>query len=136
MSQYILFDAALCARFAEFLASRGIRHDVRPDRMEGYAIAIPDDLPEDVEDAIEEAYDALMDEQQELVDAVEGREGGRTLMTVPIVLPDGQPLEIHLPALYARRLHEHFTVDEIRDLVTLIAHGVAEPSRGPACCQP
>lgn len=134
MNDYIVFDAALRDRFLAFLVAHGVQYDVRSDRIEGFVVSMPDDLADDLEDAIEAEYEALMIEQQALVESG-GTGVAPALMTVEVGLTDGRVLAVHLPALYARRLHENFSVDEIRGLVALIAQSAIDPASGPACCQ-
>ncbi|MDX9995980.1 MAG: hypothetical protein RBS28_11715 [Rhodocyclaceae bacterium] len=134
MAEYILFDESLRDRFTDHVRELGLSCEVRPDPIAGYVISVPDDLPEESEDALEEEYDALMLQQQEMVESDAGS-ADRTLMAVEVELADGRQLSVGLPAAYARRLHEHFTVDEIRALVAAIAEGVANPQSGPLCCR-
>ena len=132
MGEYIFFDAALRDRFLKFVAARGLTGGVRPDPMEGFVVALPDDLADDIEEAIEAEYEALMEEQQSLVESAD-EDGARDLMGVTVTLPDSRQRVVQLPALYARRLFEHFTVDEIHELVSAIAQSVANPVEGPIC---
>lgn len=132
MSEYILFDASLRDRFLKFIAERGITGDIRPDSMEGFVVTVPDDLADDTDAAIEDEYEALMDEQQRLVESAD-EDGARDMMGVTVTLPDSQPCVVRLPAVYARRLFDHFTVAEIHELVGAIAQSVANPVAGPLC---
>lgn len=75
-----------------------------------------------------------MEQQQEMVESAE-ESVDHTLMAVEIELADGQSRRICLPAQYARRLYEHFTIDEIRDLVTTIAQDAVDPQTGSMCCR-
>lgn len=134
MNDYILFDAALRDRFLAFLAARGVPCGARPDRIEGFVVSVPDDLAEELDAAIEAEYEALMSEQQALVESA-GADGAPALMSVEVALADGRALTVHLPAHYARRLNEHFSIDEIRGLVAFIAQNAIDPASGPACCQ-
>lgn len=134
MSEYVLFDEALRDRFVQFVQAKNLNCEMRADAVAGYVIQVPDDLPEDIEDALEEEYDTLMEQQQDMVESAEGSVD-RTLMAVEAVLADGRQLSICLPAVYARRLYEHFSLDEIRDLVTTIAQEAVEPQSGSMCCR-
>ncbi len=134
MSDYILFDTSLCDRFVKFVTDQGQEYTMQPDQIAGYVVTLSDDLADEVAEAIEDAYEALMDEQQNLVESADASDE-RTLMTVTVSLTEGQPFAVHLPALYARRLHEHFTIDEIRELVTVIARSAVNPTLKPACCR-
>ncbi len=132
MGDYIFFDEKLRDRFVGFIAERGIAGDVRPDPMEGFVVAVPDDLADDIENAIEGEYEALMDEQRRLVESTD-KDGARDLMGVTVVRSDGQPRVVRLPAHYARRLFEHFSAEEIHELVSAIADSVEHPVDGPLC---
>jgi hypothetical protein len=131
MNEYILFDAALCQRFLKFLAGRGLQGDFRPDQIEGFVVTAPDGLPDAVEQAIEDEYGALMAEQVSLFEAA--GEGGRTLMRIGATLADGSTRIVQLPAVHGRRLFEHFSVEEIHELVSAIAQSALNPVEGPIC---
>jgi hypothetical protein len=134
-NDYILFDALLCRRFEKFIADRGLKGEVRPDPIEGFVVTLRDDLPDDVEQAIEDEYDALMTEQAGLIEAA-GDSGERTLMRVVATLADGSSRLVQLPAAQARRLFEHFSVEEIHDLVSAIVQSAMNPVEGPMCKKP
>lgn len=134
MPEYILFDEDLRDRFVDFIGTHNLTCDVRPDAIAGYVLRVQDDLPDDLEAILEEEYDALMEEQQDMVESADGSDD-RTLMAVEIALADGRELSICLPAMYARRLYENFTIDELRDLVTTIAEEAIHPQSGPLCCR-
>ena len=131
-NEYIFFDAALRDRFLKAAADRGLVGTTHEDPMDGHIVALPEDIDDAVADAVEADYEALMDEQQALV---EGTEEGdtRDLMGVSVTLPDGRPCVVRLPAAIARRLFQHFDIDEIHELVAAIAAQGANPSVGPIC---
>lgn len=131
-SEYIFFDAALRDRFVGFAAARGIPSEVQADAMEGFVVALADDLGDDIEEAIEDEYATLMEEQRDLVEAADG-ENSRALMAVAITLPDGQPGVVRIPARHVRRLFAHFSIEEVHELVAAIAQSVANPVAGPLC---
>lgn len=131
-NEYIFFDAALRDRFVSLVAGRGIPSQSRPDAMEGFIVALADDLADEIEEFIEAEYATLMEEQCSLVEAAEG-ENARTLMAVAITLPDGQPGVVRIPAGQARRLFAHFSAEEVHELVNSIAQSVANPVVGPLC---
>lgn len=131
-NEYIFFDASLSDRFARFVAARGIHSQVRPDAIEGFVVALAEELDDEVDQAIEAEYATLMAQQVDLVEAAEGDQA-RALMAVAITLPDGQPGVVRIPARYARRLFAHFSTEEVHELVGAIAQGVANPIAGPLC---
>ena len=132
MIEYILFDESLRDRFIAIVAGQGIASEVRADQIEGFVVSLPDDLADEVVDRLEEEYDTLMVEQRCLVESREGDQA-RTLMGVKITLPDGQLRMVPLPAIYARRLYEHFTIEEIQQCVAGIAKSVLKPDAGSLC---
>lgn len=131
-NEYIFFDAALRDRFVGFAAARGIPSEVQADAMEGFVVALADDLGDDLEEAIEDEYATLMEEQRDLVEAADG-ENSLALMAVAITLPDGQPGVVRIPARHVRRLFAHFSTEEVHELVAAIAQSVANPVAGPLC---
>lgn len=131
-NEYIFFDAALRDRFVGFLAARGIPSELRADAMDGFVVALADDLDDEIEDAIEDEYTTLMEAQRDLVEAADGDQA-LALMAVAITLPDGQPGVVRIPARHARRLFAHFSVEEVHELVAAIAQSVANPVAGPLC---
>ena len=54
-------------------------------------------------------------------------------MAVTVTLPDGESRAFALPGEIGRRLCEHFTLDEVRDLVEAIAAATTAPRPGPLC---
>jgi hypothetical protein len=132
MIEYILFDESLRDRFLKIVAGQGIASEVRADQIEGFVVALSDDLADEVVDLLEDEYDALMVEQRCLVESLDGNKA-RTLMGVNITLPDGQRRMVPLPAIYARRLYEHFTIEEIQQCVSGIAESVLKPDAGSLC---
>jgi hypothetical protein len=131
-SEYIFFDEALSRRFMQFAAERGIAGSVDIDEMGNYVVALPDDVDDDVDEQLETEYDALMDEQRRLIEADEGDEA-RHLMGVTVELPDGSSCLVRLPADYGQRLCQHFSAQEIHEIVSAIARELADPVNGPLC---
>lgn len=130
--EYVIFDEALRDRLVSFIAGLDLECAVREDPIAGYVVRIADDLPEEVEEAIEDEYEVLMTLQQEMVESAAGSEE-RTAMAVEVALADGRQISISLPPAFARRLHEHFSIDEIRQLVASIAQEAVDPRTGPLC---
>ena len=131
MNDYIFFDSDLADRCADFVRHQGRVATLRPDPIEGVVVGVPDLLPDDQEAAIEACYDELMLEQQQRIEADD--DDDRTVMGVQVTLADGSDRLIRLPAAYGRRLCEHFTGEEIRELMTAVAESVLDPIDGPLC---
>jgi hypothetical protein len=134
MLDYVLFDEILCRRFCEAAAARGLACEVEDDPMDGYVIHVDGAIDDDAAAALETLYDELMTLQQAMVENADA-EGGLTVMAIDVMLADGEARSIRLPADFARRLHEHFEVDEIRALVTAIAQQTLTPDIAPLCCR-
>ena len=73
-----------------------------------------------------------MAEQVSLMESA-GDSSARMLMRVTSTLADGSPRIVQLPAAYARRLFEHFTTEEIHQLVSAIVQSALNPVEGPMC---
>lgn len=132
MLDFVLFDETLCRRFCEQAATLGLACGIEDDPMGGYLIRVPGEIGDDAAAALEAYYDELMAEQQ---DMVEEADEDLTVMAVDVTLDDGRMRSIRLPAAFARRLHEHFEIDEIRELVTAIARQTLTPDTERLCCR-
>ena len=131
-NEYIFFDEGLRERFIALTSHHGLQADWREDAMDGYVVSLADELNDALEEELEAAYDALLAEQRDLVDTGDGADALR-VMGVNIQHPDGSTQVVRVPGEYALRLVEHFTLDEIRSLVTAIAGEVLAPHGGPLC---
>jgi len=131
MNEYMFFDAALGERFLDYAKGLGLAGRGRPDRIAGYVIELPEDLDDALQDEIEARYEDMMAEQQSLVEQQDA--SARTVMAIWVELPDGERRSVRVKAQWARRLYEHFTPDEVNEIVGEIAHGVLNPVDGPLC---
>ncbi|MDP2030409.1 MAG: hypothetical protein Q8K12_12290 [Thiobacillus sp.] len=131
-SEYIIFDEALRDRFVAFASSHGIASTVRPDAIAGFIVELPDGLADELQDAIEAEYESIMNENMLLAEADEELVSHHAV-SVSVTLTDGTTRAIRIPPPIARRLLEHFTPDEVHEIVTAIAHGVENPIDGPLC---
>lgn len=131
-NEYIFFDEGLRERFLALARHHGLQADWREDAMDGYVVSLADDLNDALEDELEAAYEDLQAEQRDLVDTGDGTDALR-VMGVNIVHQDGSTQVVRVPGEYALRLVEHFTLDEIRSLVTAIAGEILAPHGGPLC---
>jgi hypothetical protein len=133
--EYMLFDEALRDRFVAFAAARGIAGTVRKDEIAGFVVALPDELDDALEEAIEAEYESIMDEQMLLAESDEGLVS-HAVAGVTVTLADGTSRAVRIPPPIARRLFEHFTPEEVHEIATAIAQGVANPIDGPICRKP
>lgn len=133
--EYMFFDDALRDRFVAFATAHGVASTVRPDEIAGFVVTLPDGLADDLQDAIEAEYDTIMEAQMLLAesdsDLVSHHATGIT-----VTLADGSTRAVRIPPPIARRLFEHFTVDEIHEIASAIAQSIESPSDGPICRKP
>lgn len=130
--EFVFFNQALGERFMQFVAERGIAGEMRQDAMDGYVVRLPEDIGDALEDAIENEYDVLMREQMLLAESEEGW-GTRQVLGVEIVRADGSRRVVRIEGAIGRRLSEHFTPEEIHELVAAIAYSLEHPIDGPLC---
>ncbi len=130
--EYVFLSEDLRDRFVRFLGDMGVASSARQDEMDAFLAEVPDDLDDQVSEAIEDEYELLMKEQDGLFEAEEGWLS-QDVMGVPCTLADGTQCVIRIQGDLARRLGEHFTPEEIRELVAVIAEGVENPVDGPLC---
>lgn len=133
--EYIFFNEALSERFLQFVAGQGVAGEVRHDEMDGYVVRLPEGFGDEVEDAIEDEYDALMREQMLLAETEEGWDTHQ-VMGVEITRADGSCSTVRIEGAIGRRLSEHFTPEEILELVSAIASSLENPVEGPLCKKP
>lgn len=130
MLEYVFFDEGIRDKFVEFLRERGVEAVCSDE--EGCIAAIPEDLDDDLADNIDACYEMLLQETAELMeqgdDAMEKNVAGVTFQ-----LADGTPCTVRLdPDLVARMLN-CISMEELRDMVQLIAAGVENPDNRPLC---
>lgn len=130
--EYIFFSEALRDRFVAFAAGHGIAGTVRPDAIAGFVVTLPEGLADELQAALEAEYESSMNEQMLLAEADEELVSHHAV-SVSVTLADGTTRAIRIPPPVARRLLEHFTPDEVHEIVTAIAHGVENPIDGPLC---
>jgi len=130
-NDYIFFDASLVQTFVEFVTALGASTQVQPDSMSGWVVQLQA-LPEAAEDTVEAEYARLMLLQRDLVDAADG-DDANDVLGVEVSLPDGQSCWVRIPAALGRRLTEHFSFEEIHQLVGLVADQALQPVAGPIC---
>jgi hypothetical protein len=131
--EYIFFDQPLVQQFVAFLDHLGIASEVRADVMGGWAVHLPAELPDATDALIEAENERLMCQQRDLVNAADASDGANEVMGVEVALTDGETCWVRLPADLGRRLSEHFSFEEIHQLVRLVAEQALQPLAGPIC---
>ncbi len=132
-NEYIFFDQPLVQQFVAFLDKLGIASQVRSDVMGGWAVQLSAELPDATDELIEAENERLLCQQRDLVNATDASDGANEVMGVEVALADGQTCWVRLPAELARRLSEHFSFEEIHQLVGLVAEQTLHPMAGPIC---
>ncbi len=117
MYEYIFFDAALRDRFVSRARERGVACQA-PDDPLGYAVCVPEDLPEEVLEELEQYYD-LLEKEQICLSRKQGDLKG--LASFSFKLPDGQSRMLPLQAELASRLLASFSLEEIQRLFEDVA---------------
>lgn len=129
MFEYIFFDAKLRDRFVSRAKESGVACQASSDPL-GYAVGVPEDLPEEVLEELEQYYDLLEKEQIGL-----SRKQGdlKGLASFSFKLPDGQSRMLPLQAELANRLLASFSLDEIQRLFEDVARCTLNPPDEHLC---
>ena len=133
--EYIFSSEALRDRFVAFASGHGIASTVRPDGIAGFVVTLPDGLADDLQAAVEAEYESIIDEQMLLAES-DAALVSHHVASVSVTLADGTTRAMRIPPPVARRLFEHFTPEEVHEIVTAIAQGVENPIDGPLCRKP
>lgn len=131
MLEYIFFDEGLLSRFMAYARQLGLECTKSDDLM-GMVAAIPENLPEEQTKLLEQYYDQLQDEQCSLV---EQTDSGlvKHAAGIRVALSDGRPCMIRLEPEMANRLLGCFSIEEVQDLVNIVARSIELPDDGPIC---
>lgn len=130
--EYMFFDAALRDRFVAFASALGIPSTVEADNIAGFVVELPDSLDDAQQEALEAEYEAIMDAQM-LAAESDAELVSHHAAGIMVTLGDGTTRSVRIPPPVARRLFEHFSVDEIHEIASAIAQAVENPSDLPLC---
>ncbi len=131
-NEYIFFDPRLCERFVQFVGDHRLASQVRADMIQGSVVALTEEVSDELADLLEDKYEALMLEQMAALES-DDNEADRSLLGIDVELANGQARLVRLPAALGRRLFEHFSTEEIHDLVNAIVLSIENPAQGPLC---
>lgn len=135
MIDYIFFDEGLRTRFVEFVRQRGVAYTEEPDPLGSGVVSIPEDLDEDLYEAIDRYYEELSQMQAELLEETEDRLE-KNVAGVRVALSDGRPCMVRLDPDLVSRLLTVLSLDELHELVTVIARCGENPDDRPLCHTP
>jgi len=130
MMEYIFFDASLRDRFVEHARSLDVSCELQEDNM-GMVVVVPDDLADELMEALENHYEALQDEQSQMMSQDEG--GFTSLAGFSVVLPDGTMGMVPLQPDIANRLLAGFSIEEIQALFSAVARVALDPAEKHLC---
>lgn len=130
MIEYIFFEPALRDSFVEYAKSLGIGCTLQDDPL-GLVVAIPEDIDDATEEALEARYEALEQEQVDLLTEEQG--GFSQLAGFRFELPDGQSCIVPLETGIANRLLAAFSFEEVQRLFGAVARSAANPSAEHLC---
>lgn len=130
MMEYIFFDAGLRDRFVQFSQDLGVACELQEDNM-GMVVAVADELDDELMDTLENHYEALQDEQSQMMSQSEG--GFKSLAGFSVVLPDGTIGMVPLQPEMANRLLASFSIEEIQLLFSAVARVALDPQEKPLC---
>jgi hypothetical protein len=134
---YVFFDERLRDDFVARAAALGVKcalatDAAADDEVPALIVGIDDDVADDIVDMLEARYDELMEEQSCAVAEQAGWLDNR-VAGVTVTLADGSVRTIRLEPDLANRLLQAFSVEEIHDLVTAVAKGLAGPEEPRLC---
>ncbi len=129
MFEYIFFDAALRDKFVHYAKERGVDCQASSDPL-GFAVCVPEDLPDEMFDDLEQYHDLLEKEQISL-----SRKQGdlKGLASFSFKLPDGQSRMLPLKTELANRLLASFSLEEIQCLFEEVARCTLSQSEERLC---
>ena len=130
MLEYIFFDVSLRDQFVVFVQDMAIDCELRDDNM-GMLVRVPDEISDEQVETLEEKYEALQDEQSQMLSETEG--GFASLASFSLVLPDGSLTSVPLQPDVANRLLESFSIDEIQALFSTVARCALAPEEQHVC---
>ncbi|HEY0635781.1 MAG TPA: hypothetical protein VGE00_10395 [Gammaproteobacteria bacterium] len=130
MLEYVFFDEGIRNKFVTFLRERGV--EVECGDEEGCIAAIPEDLDDELGDEIDACYEQLLQETAELLEQGE-HAMEKNVAGVTFQLADGTPCTVRLDPDLVARILNCVTMEELRDMVQLIAAGVENPDNRPLC---
>lgn len=135
MIDYIFFDEGLRTQFVEFVRQRGVAYTEEPDPLGSGVVSIPEDLDEDLYETIDQCYEELSRMQAELLEETEDRLE-KSVAGVRVALSDGRPCMVRLDPDLVSRLLTVLSLDELHELVTVIARCGENPDDRPLCHTP
>jgi len=131
MLEYIFFDERPWQGFCEFLRAQGLQ-PLTSRGDEGWLVALPEDLDDDLNERIEASYDELLDYNEALVAEAEGEAHVHTA-GINVSLSDGRVVQAAVDPALMQRLLQAVSPQELGAFVDAIADAVENPDERPFC---
>ena len=131
MLEYIFFDERPWRRFIEYLESLGLEPEASSGE-EGWLVALPEDLDDEVDDKIEAFYDQMLDVNESLVAEAEGQSHVHTA-GINVTLADGRVVQAAVNPELMQRMLSVVSPQELGELVNTIVDAVENPDERPFC---
>ena len=136
MFEYVFFNEALKGRFVVMLDEEAVAWTSKTSD-EGFSIFVSEDIDDHIEERLEAVYDELMDEQRRIVvgDEMDNDEG---IHRVGVQFSDGDGVvgQIHLDPELVNRLLREISIEELQELVQVVAAQVMDGGAGALCRRP
>ena len=131
MLEYILFDERAWREFIDYLRQLGLQPETSVED-EGWLVALPEDLDEEMDAKIEAYYDRLLETNEALVAQREG-EAHCHVAGVNITLGDGRVVQAVVEPGLMQRLLSAVSPQELGEFVDSIVAVVENPDQRPLC---
>jgi len=131
MLEYIFFDERPWRQFIDYLQSLGLEPKASSGD-EGWLVALPEDLDDDLDEKIEAYYDRMLEMNESLVAEEEGQDHVHTA-GVNVTLADGRVVQAAVDPTLMRRILSAISPEELGDLVNVIVDAVENPDERPFC---
>lgn len=130
MLEYLFFDEQIRSKFFDYLVAQGVAAGKSDEQ--GYIVEVPEELDDALGDQIDLYYEQLLQETAELMeegeDALEKNVAGVTFQ-----LANGDPCTVRLDPDMVARMLNCISMEELRDMVQLIANRIENPDNSPLC---
>ncbi|MDJ0833218.1 MAG: hypothetical protein QNJ69_06815 [Gammaproteobacteria bacterium] len=133
--EYIFFHSKPYQLFKNFLQSRQVKllqEGVDQTNVEGYLVAIADDLDDKLSEEIEAYYDEMMALTEQLV-TQESNEDEMNIVGLAVSLQDGRSVLASVDPEVLNRILTVVSSKELGQLVDAIVDAVENPDQQPLC---
>lgn len=132
MFDYIFFHPLPAREFADWLREQGVTTGSREDD-EGYIVEVPEDLDDALDAAVDARYHALLERNEELLNAEQGAAAGYHGAGICVHLHDGRVSYADIDPKLLGRVMGCVTPEEFATLVDAIVTAVENPQQQTYC---